>query len=116
MARIVRGIAAESNQWQPGTGSCRVSGCTEISVARQFEIGRTSVRRILNTKRACMTTKKNDVPQAVYQVKVTLLGTRPSIWRRLLVPAELTLAQLHNILQAAIGWQNCHLHEFRISG
>jgi hypothetical protein len=61
-----------------------------------------------------MTTNKNEAPQAIYQIKVTLLGTRPPIWRRLLVPAKLTLAQLHDVLQAAMGWENCHLHEFRI--
>lgn len=56
------------------------------------------------------------VPQTIYQIKVTLIGTRPPIWRRVLVPAELTLAQLHDVLQAVIGWENCHLHEFRIGG
>jgi hypothetical protein len=58
-------------------------------------------------------TKKNEIPE-IYQIKVTLLGTRPSIWRRLLVPAGLTLGQLHDVLQLAMGWQNCHMHEFRI--
>ena len=55
-----------------------------------------------------------DQPQEIYQIKVTLLGTDPPIWRRLLVPANLTLDQLHDVLQLAMGWENCHLHEFRI--
>jgi hypothetical protein len=42
-----------------------------------------------------------------------VLGTSPPIWRRLLVPAGLTLAQLHDVLQTARGWQDCHMHEFR---
>jgi len=50
----------------------------------------------------------------IYQIKVTLRGTRPPIWRRLLMPAELTLEQLHAVLQAAMGWDDSHLHEFRI--
>lgn len=50
----------------------------------------------------------------IYQFKVVLLGTEPPIWRRLLVPADLTLQQLHGVLQAAMGWKNYHLHEFRI--
>jgi len=50
----------------------------------------------------------------IYQIKVTLRGTRPPIWRRLLVPSELTLEQLHAVLQAAMGWEDSHLHEFRI--
>jgi len=36
------------------------------------------------------------------------------VWRRLLIPAEFRLNQLHDILQAAFGWLNSHLHEFRI--
>ncbi len=53
-------------------------------------------------------------PQEVYQIKVTLLGTNPPIWRRLLAPADLTLEQLHRVLQLAMGWEDCHMHEFRI--
>ncbi len=61
-----------------------------------------------------MPTKKIERPQEIYQIKVTLLDTRPPIWRRLLVPAELTLEQLHAVLQAAMGWDDSHLHDFRI--
>ena len=50
----------------------------------------------------------------IYQIKVTLLGTKPPIWRRLLVPADVTLAQLHNVLQIAMGWEDGHMHEFRV--
>ncbi|MEP6716621.1 MAG: plasmid pRiA4b ORF-3 family protein [Terriglobia bacterium] len=53
-------------------------------------------------------------PIEIYQIKVTLLDTDPPIWRRLLVPADLTLGQLHDVLQVAMGWADCHLHEFRI--
>jgi Plasmid pRiA4b ORF-3-like protein len=49
----------------------------------------------------------------IYQLKVTLRVIRPPIWRRLEVP-DCTLAQLHNSIQAAMGWYNCHLHAFRI--
>jgi hypothetical protein len=61
-----------------------------------------------------MPTKKTWAPQEIYQIKVTLLGSSPPIWRRLLVPADLTLEQLHDVLQAAMGWENCHMHDFRI--
>jgi hypothetical protein len=59
-----------------------------------------------------MPTKKTWAPQEIYQIKVNLLGTSPPIWRRLLVPAGLTLEQLHHVLQAAMRWEDCHMHEF----
>jgi hypothetical protein len=52
--------------------------------------------------------------QEIYQIKVTLLGTVPLIWRRLLVPADVTRETLHDILQLAMGWEDCHMHDFRI--
>jgi hypothetical protein len=61
-----------------------------------------------------MPTKRVRVPNDIYQLKVTLRYTRPPIWRRLLVPAGLTLADFHDVLQEAMGWDNSHLHEFRI--
>lgn len=53
-------------------------------------------------------------PIPVYQLKVQLRWIKPPIWRRLLVPWDLTLAQLHSVLQVAIGWHNCHLYEFTV--
>jgi hypothetical protein len=61
-----------------------------------------------------MPVKTHTVPSEIYKLKVTLLGTKPPIWRRLLVPANLTLAQLHAVLQVAMGWQDGHMHEFSI--
>lgn len=52
----------------------------------------------------------------VYQLKVTITGTKPPVWRRLLVPETTTLLGLHHILQAAFGWYDYHLHEFEIDG
>jgi hypothetical protein len=48
------------------------------------------------------TTKIADKSQEIYQIKLTLLGTDPPVWRRLLVPADLTLEQLHDVLQLAM--------------
>ena len=63
-----------------------------------------------------MPAKHSAIAAEIYQLKVTLLGSRPPIWRQLLVPADLTLAQLHDVLQVAMGWQDGHLHEFRAGG
>jgi hypothetical protein len=40
----------------------------------------------------------------VYQFKVVLREGSPLIWRRLLVTSATTIAQLHAIFQAALGW------------
>ncbi|HEV8177879.1 MAG TPA: plasmid pRiA4b ORF-3 family protein [Gemmatimonadales bacterium] len=50
----------------------------------------------------------------VYQLKVVLRDCSPLIWRRLLVSSDTTIAQLHAILQTAMGWEDLHLHRFRI--
>ncbi len=47
----------------------------------------------------------------VYVIKVTLLGTSPPVWRRISVPRELTLRNLHRTLQTVMGWTNSHLHQ-----
>ena len=51
-----------------------------------------------------------------FQIHVVLEGIEPSIWRRLIVPMKITLAEFHHILQAAMGWTNSHLHKFEIGG
>src|SRR5437667_502026 len=48
----------------------------------------------------------------VYAIKVTLLGTRPPVWRRILVPRDITLRNLHRTLQTVMGWTDSHLHQF----
>lgn len=58
-----------------------------------------------------MARKRN---RAVYQFKVTLRDILPPIWRRFQVWEDATLAQLHRVLQMVMGWENYHLHEFRI--
>jgi|GEM_PF-5638655 len=47
-----------------------------------------------------------------YEIHVELLGSGPAIWRRLRVPANIGLPALHDVLQIAMGWLNCHLHQF----
>lgn len=50
-----------------------------------------------------------------YQLEVTLRGITPPIWRRVLVPLETTLPDLHQIVQVLFGWDDTHLHEFEFS-
>src|SRR4051812_17320713 len=52
-------------------------------------------------------------PAEVYQFKITLLETRPPIWRRIQV-GDCTLDTLHEHIQTAMGWTASHLHHFRV--
>ncbi len=53
--------------------------------------------------------------ELLYQFKITLLDTKPAIWRRIQV-MDCTLADFHDCIQAAFGWWNNHLHQFEIGG
>ena len=50
----------------------------------------------------------------IYQFKITLKETHPPVWRRIQVPSTYTFWDLHVAIQDAMGWFDCHLHEFRI--
>ena len=52
----------------------------------------------------------------VLQLKITLVELKPPIWRRILVPELLTLANLHVVIQTVMGWTNSHLHDFEVGG
>ncbi|ETS29571.1 MULTISPECIES: plasmid pRiA4b ORF-3 family protein [Photorhabdus] len=49
-----------------------------------------------------------------YQLKITLTDSQPAIWRQFVVPASISLDRLHDVIQIVMGWQDSHLHEFRI--
>ena len=53
-------------------------------------------------------------PGPVYQLKISLDDVRPPIWRRVLTPASIPLAKLHQLIQLAMGWHNSHLHAFNV--
>jgi hypothetical protein len=53
--------------------------------------------------------------RTIYRLKVTLRGSQPPIWRRIEVP-DVTLGELHEILQVVMGWHDCHLHQFVVKG
>ena len=53
---------------------------------------------------------------AIARLKVTLEDVEPAVMRRLDVPLRIRLDRLHLVLQAAMGWTNSHLYEFRAGG
>jgi Plasmid pRiA4b ORF-3-like protein len=56
--------------------------------------------------------KKSAPPAPIFQVKVGLRGAKPPIWRRLEIPADTSLARLHDVIQVAFDWHGGHLHVF----
>lgn len=68
------------------------------------------------TQRSARATRFAPDRGQVHQLEVTITGTKPPIWRRIVVDGGQTLDHLHEVIQAAFGWWNSHLHEFRIDG
>ena len=49
-----------------------------------------------------------------YLLKIRLLDIKPEIYRNFVVPANITLDRLHDVLQIVMGWKDAHLHGFTI--
>lgn len=48
------------------------------------------------------------------ELSITLKGLEQPVWRRVRVPADIDLATLHGVVQAAMGWEDSHLHRFEV--
>lgn len=46
------------------------------------------------------------------QLRISLLDSRPLVWRSVVVPETIKLPKLHQVIQAVMGWHDSHLHEF----
>jgi hypothetical protein len=53
-------------------------------------------------------------PAQIYELKITLRGSKPPIWRRIAVATDIRLSNLHQVIQVVMGWGNYHLHQFVI--
>ena len=72
------------------------------------DLGRYAVRRVRGMAQP---------GDPVLQLRVTLAGVDgPPVWRQVVIPAGYTLDRVHGVIQAAMRWQNSHLHMFRIAG
>ncbi|MFT3799402.1 plasmid pRiA4b ORF-3 family protein [Microbacterium sp.] len=50
-----------------------------------------------------------------FRIRIDLQRTKPPVWRRIEVPGDILLPRLHDVIQAAMGWTDSHLHRFRTS-
>lgn len=48
----------------------------------------------------------------LYQIKIQLAEITPAIWRRIVIPSDMLLSDLHKVIQTTMGWTNSHLHQF----
>src|SRR5438477_11395497 len=64
-----------------------------------------------STKAKSVGSGKPRSAKAVFQLKITLVGYKPLIWRRIQIE-DCTLDKLHEHIQTAMGWTNSHLHHF----
>ncbi len=55
-------------------------------------------------------------PQSIHRLKITLRPISPPVWRRIHVPSDASLGELHFILQTAMGWDDGHLQLFSVRG
>ena len=51
--------------------------------------------------------------KTTYQIHISLKGSKPKIWRRILVPSDLLLYDFHDIIQITMGWSDSHLFQFK---
>ena len=74
--------------------------------AELTDLGRYALRRLRNLA---------EPGDPILQVLITLEEVAdPPVWRRVLIPAAYSLDRVHTVVQAAMGWQDSHLHEFRL--
>jgi hypothetical protein len=48
----------------------------------------------------------------IYRIKISLIKSKPIIWRRVLVKANMGMYDFHKVIQTSMGWTNSHLHQF----
>ncbi|MDR1626829.1 MAG: plasmid pRiA4b ORF-3 family protein [Spirochaetia bacterium] len=61
-------------------------------------------------------TDADGLSSSVYILRVTLLDIKPQIWRDFQIPGQLSLAELHTVIQDVMGWEDYHMHSFQAGG
>jgi len=99
-------------------------GIAYRTIADDLKLSKTTVTEIVKRHRKahpdfCLPRSKIAHPinaLFIYQLKFTLRGIRPPIWRRVHIPGDVTLEDLHWVIQSSMGWTNSHLHSFNFQG
>ncbi|MCA9199792.1 MAG: MarR family transcriptional regulator [Planctomycetales bacterium] len=96
--------------WAPADASQAQLDQIMESIVSHRKAERISAKR---EKEVAAKIKAGESP-TVYQFKISLNNFKPSIWRRI-ETLDVTLAELHELIQTAMGWTNSHLHMFRVA-
>lgn len=87
----------------PGADPERADAGAELTA-----LGRYAIRRLRHLA---------EPGDPLLQVRITLANVAdPPVWRRVLIPAAYSLDRVHDVIQATMGWENSHLHAFRLGG
>jgi hypothetical protein len=106
------------------SGGYEQSGATLITVFTEFgmiteeagltELGRWALSELIVRGDSVATGPPIVAAGLICQLKITLTGVSPACWRRVLVPADSSLYDLHRVIQAAMRWDDDHLHAFTV--
>ena len=84
----------------------------EALAQRLASAGMTPIEQLLAATRPPVRRRPRRDDPVTLRVRVDLAGTRPPVWRRLELASDLFLDDVHEIIQAAFGWTDSHLHRF----
>lgn len=121
-----QGQRIKSDRLAPKVLQMIEAGKSYRKIALVLKLSKTTVTDIVKRHRQApvdihsplpiMAPRKQSKAKTIYQLKVTLKGCRPPIWRRIQVDSNATLRHLHWVIQFSMGWTNSHLHSFDIHG
>lgn len=120
LAELLPALAGRLKLGEPGQRTVSFTRTELKTVAAKATTGirdadsgvkRNSLRHILYSAERAVA--QAEEVGSVYQLKITLLDSRPSVWRCILTH-DCTLDKLHEHVQTAMGWTNSHLHHFRV--
>ena len=60
--------------------------------------------------------KNADFKNKIFQLKISVEGTEPLVWRRVEVSATMSLRGLHRLIQGVFFWKNYHLYVYEVDG
>lgn len=78
-----------------------------------YELGAVAVQEMENERKSSKKKiKKNNPSSEYFQLKISLDGIKPMIWRRVVVDPELSLEGMNEVIEGVMPWMGHHMHKF----